>query len=96
MEAARTAYPGAEGKSEADVTRLFGAPHTQSRFEDVRVFWYLRDRDDVFVLVFRQGRVATSFRTNRREMERILDTPSPYVSYGDSMLCTNRAVTFAR
>lgn len=79
IEAARAAYPGAEGKSEADVTRLFGAPHTQSTFEDVRVFWYVRERDDVFVLIFRQGKVATSFRTNRWEMERILDKPSPWV-----------------
>src|SRR5262245_45237862 len=42
MDAARVAYPGADGKSDEDVRRLFGAPHRESRFEDVRVLWYLR------------------------------------------------------
>lgn len=80
MEAARSAFAPAAGRSESEVQRLFGPPHATTRFEDVRVLWYLRDRDDVFALVFRQDRYATGFRLDRKEMERILEKPSPYAA----------------
>jgi hypothetical protein len=103
LQEARAAYPGTEGKTEAEVTARYGAPHKQSRFEDVRVLWYVRERergvDDVFVLVFRQDRCVTGFRTNRTEMERILDRPSPWArarDYGPSTPWTNRELTVVR
>lgn len=77
METARTVYGAVEGKSETDVARQFGAPKATTRFEDIRVLWYERDVDDVFVLVFRQGRCVAAFRTDRGEIER-LEKPSPY------------------
>ncbi len=101
MEAARKIYGSAEGKSEAEVTRLYGVPQTTSRFEDVRVLWYVRDDDEGFALVFRQDRCVTSFRLDHGELERMLKRPSPYSArvpvYGPWMLWTNRKdVTLAR
>lgn len=77
MEAARRVYGAIVGQSEHDVTRQFGVPKATTRFDDIRVFWYQRDLDDVFVLVFRQGRCVAAFRTDRGEIER-LEKPSPY------------------
>lgn len=100
LEAGRSAYREAQGKTDAEVSRLFGAPKATSRFEDIRVFWYLREQDEVFALVFRQGRYVTAFRTDRAEMERILDKPSPYAGggggYGPSTPRTNLALTELR
>ncbi len=77
METARSVYGAIEGTSEADVARQFGAPKVTRRFEDIGVFWYERDWDEIFVLVFRQGRCVAAFRTDHTEMER-LQKPSPY------------------
>jgi hypothetical protein len=100
LEAAQTVFKGAQGRTDAEVSQLFGTPRATSRFEDIRVLWYLRERDEVFALVFRQGRYVTAFRTDRSEMERILDKPSPYAGggggYGPSMPWTNRLFAEAR
>ena len=97
IEAARTAYRDAQGKTEAEVARMFGAPKATSHFEDVRVLWYPGERDVVFALVFRQGRYVTAFRTDRAEMERILDKPAPYAAnYGLSPPMTNLPLAAAR
>lgn len=80
MEAARGVFAAAGGRSESEAQRLFGPPHATTRFEDVRVLWYVRERDDVFALVFRQDRYATGFRMDRKEMERMLEKPSPYAA----------------
>jgi hypothetical protein len=89
MEAARAMFVAAGGRSGSDAQRLFGPPHATTRFEDVHVLWYVRERDEVFALVFRQDRYVTGFRLDRREMERMLDKPSPYAQ-GPSTLWTNR------
>lgn len=101
METARRVYGAIEGRSESDVARQFGVPKATTRFDDIRVFWYERDLDDVFVLVFRQGRCVAAFRTDRGEIER-LERPSPYsriqTGYGlSAVLGANRNdVTAAR
>lgn len=80
IDAARAVYGAAEGKSEPEVIRLYGTPLRTSHFEDVRVLWYVREAAEVYALVFRQGRYVTAFRTDRGDLERTLEKPSPYAA----------------
>lgn len=96
MEAAHGVFAAASGRSESEVHRLFGPPQATSRFEDVRVLWYVRERDDVFALVFRQDRYVTGFRLDRKEMERILVTPSPYAAASPPLTALRRSARTGR
>lgn len=78
LDAAARVFGRATERSEAEVRAEFGAPTTVTDTGQVQTWWYVRGRDEAFALLFRGGRLVTTFRTTERELERLLARSPPY------------------
>ena len=78
LDAAAGAFGSATERSEAEIRAAFGAPTTITDAGPVQAWWYARERDQVFALLFRGGRLVTAFRTTGRELQGLLAKSPPY------------------